>query len=377
MSLRELIVERTRTRGSLTFAEYMELALYHPELGYYTGAAQQSGRAGDFFTSVDVGPWFGRLLAVQVAEMWAVVDPAGSAAQFDLVEAGAGNGRLARDVLDAALETPAFYGALRLHLVERSAEARRAQATVLAAHGPRVASRGPDLPETIRGVIYANELLDAFPVHRVAMTRDGLREIHVDANGGHLVERLEPVRTACLAEHLDDLDVPMPVGSRAEVNLLALDWIHSAAQRLERGFVILIDYGDRAPRLYGAAGRHGTLTAYRQHTDTTEPADWLDAPGDWDLTSHVDLTSVIACAERHGLRCLGALDQTYFLLGLGAAEIAGGAATRNDRAGLTARLAVKTLLQPGGLGSTLKVLLFGKGVGTPALRGCSQGTRLT
>ena len=373
MSLRELIVERARTRGPLTFAEYMDLALYHPELGYYTGAAQQSGRAGDFFTSVDIGPVFGHLLAVQLAEMWPMVD--GAATRFDLVEAGAGNGRLARDILDAAVETPPFYDAIRLHLVERSAAARHAQAAVLAAHLPTIASSGPDLPDMIRGVIYANELLDAFPVHRVTMTHDGLREIHVDADGGHVVERLEQVRTAGLAEYLKDLGVAIPVGSRAEVNLLALQWLRSAARRLERGFLMLIDYGDQAARLYGAAGRQGTLTAYHRHTDATEPADWLDAPGDWDLTSHVDLTSIVACAERHGLQCLGALDQTYFLLGLGAAEIAGSAG--DGRAGLTKRLAVKTLLQPGGLGSTLKVLLFGKGVGTPALRGCSQGTRLT
>ena len=103
MSLRELIVERTRTRGSLTFAEYMELALYHPELGYYTGAAQQSGRAGDFFTSVDVGPWFGRLLAVQGGEMGAVGGPAGPAAPFGLVGAGAGPGRPGGGVPGGAL----------------------------------------------------------------------------------------------------------------------------------------------------------------------------------------------------------------------------------------------------------------------------------
>ena len=376
MRLRELIVERARANGPLTFAEYMELALYHPELGYYARAGQRSGRAGDFFTSVDVGAVFGELLARQFVEMWSIVDAMGNRPGFDIVEAGAGNGRLSRDILDAATRTPRFYDAIRLHLSERSKDARRKQADVLGPHADKIASSRSELPDGVRGVIFANELLDAFPVHRIEMTVDGLCEINMDTDGDRLVERLQPVQTPAVLEYLERLGVALPLGSRAEINLLALAWIRTAAKRLRQGFIVLIDYGDDASQLYGAARRHGTLAAYRRHTQAITESEWRDAPGDWDLTSNVDWTSVTRCAEHHGLRCLGLLDQTYFLLGRGGAEIAA-SQTGDGLNGLKRRLAAKTLLMPGGLGSTHKVMIYGKNVGSPALRGSSYGMRVT
>ncbi|MEC7769257.1 MAG: SAM-dependent methyltransferase, partial [Acidobacteriota bacterium] len=367
---------RARANGPLTFAEYMELALYHPELGYYARAGQRSGRAGDFFTSVDVGAVFGELLARQFVEMWSIVDAMGNRPGFDIVEAGAGNGRLSRDILDAATRTPRFYDAIRLHLSERSKDARRKQADVLGPHADKIASSRSELPDGVRGVIFANELLDAFPVHRIEMTVDGLCEINMDTDGDRLVERLQPVQTPAVLEYLERLGVALPLGSRAEINLLALAWIRTAAKRLRQGFIVLIDYGDDASQLYGAARRHGTLAAYRRHTQAITESEWRDAPGDWDLTSNVDWTSVTRCAEHHGLRCLGLLDQTYFLLGLGGAEIAA-SQTGDGLNGLKRRLAAKTLLMPGGLGSTHKVMIYGKNVGSPALRGSSYGMRVT
>ena len=374
MSLRDLIAERIHDAGPLTFAAYMELALYHPTLGYYARAARRSGRTGDFFTSVDVGPLFGRLLAVQFAEMWELAG-AWEASSFDLVEAGAGSGRLARDVLAAAAaNTTPFYDALRLHLVERSGTARDAQRTVLGPHAGKLATSGADLPDGLTGIIFANELLDALPVHRVTMTADGLEEVYVDLDlhDDRLVERPDRPSTPALAGYLEQAGVTLAPGADAEINLAAVGWMRQAATCLRRGFVVLIDYGDDAVRLYGPMRRRGTLAAYRRHTQEDAPVGWLNQPGDWDLTSHMDLTSVTRCAEQHGLRCLGALDQTYFLLGLLSAEDLG-----NGMDGVKQRLAVKTLLMPGGLGSTHKVLLFGKAVGTPALRGCSYQVRLT
>ena len=378
MNLRGVIGERIRAEGPLTFAGYMELALYHPTLGYYARAARRSGRTGDFFTSVDVGPIFGRLLAVQFAEMWDLAGAVGTD-PFDLVEVGAGSGRLARDVLDAvAASTAPFYEAIRLHLVERSPAARSAQRAVLGPHIGKLATIGEDLPDGLTGVIFANELLDAFPVHRVTMTGDGLREIYVGLglNEDRLVERADCPSTPALARYLDQVGVTLQPGVDAEINLAAVEWIRQAAQRLHRGFVVLIDYGDDAARLYGPMRRGGTLAAHRQHMHEDAPGGWLDEPGEWDLTSHVDVTAVTRCAQQHGLRCLGALDQTYFLLGLGGAELAMQDAG-DGMDSVKQRLALKTLLMPGGLGSTHKVLLFGKRVGTPALRGCSYRVRLT
>ncbi len=383
MTVRDVIAQRIRTSGPLPFASYAELALYHPTLGYYAHAAQRSGRAGDFHTSVDLGPLFGELLASQFAEMWRLVTAgAPSHNTFDLVEAAAGSGRLARDILDAAAASdPAFYDAVRVRLVERSAAARDAQTTTLGPHAAKLVASDPDLAGEATGVIFANELLDAFPPHIVVMTDDGLREVYIDlANpGAQLVERLGPLSSPEVEAHIDRWEIRLAPGWRAEISPTAVTWVRRAADTLVKGFLLLIDYGHEAEELYSAAHAAGTLTTYRRHRvdvspDPAIPA-WLADPGERDITTHVDLTAVRRTAERAGLQTIGVLDQTYFLLGLGAA--ANVTAGVDGVAGLKRRLALKSLLMPGGLGSTHKVLVFGKQVGAPRLAGCSYPGRLT
>jgi SAM-dependent MidA family methyltransferase len=362
--LRELIADRIKTSGPISFAEFMDLSLYHPELGYYARAAQKTGRAGDFFTSVDVGPIFGALLAKQFAEMWRVM---GVRPHFDLVEAGAGNGRLARDILDAAEQNdPEFYAALGLSLVEQSPTARAAQIDTLGPHASLLKHSAAALPDEITGVIFANELLDALPTHVVLMTERGLREVFIDVRDDHFVERTEELSTPRLAEYLARAGAEMRVGWRAEVNLAAEDWMKNAAQSLHAGFLVVIDYGHDEDELYNASHASGTLTSFKKHS---QPPDFLEEPGETDITAHIDLTAVTRAAERSNLDVLARLDQTYFLLGLGLTDL--------DGLALRQRLALKTLLLPGGLGSTHKVLIFGKGVGKPALQGTSYRVRLT
>ena len=379
--LGEVIRQRIRREGPLPFAAYAECALYHPDLGYYARADRRSGRGGDFFTSVDLGPLFGELLAAQFAEMWRRFrggEP--GEGRFALVEAAAGSGRLARDALDAAArEDPAFYAAIDLHLVERSATARSAQNDTLGPHAARIASSGPDVPGDVTGVIFANELLDALPPHVLAMTAAGLREVHVDVDaGGGLVERLGPLSGAAVREHVSTWGIRLEPGWRAEICPAALAWVRRAAGALKRGFLLLIDYGHEAEELYSATHAAGTLTTYRRHRVRNEAAGgtppWLAEPGERDITAHVDLTAVRRTAEREGLETLGVLDQTYFLLGLGALDRV---AAEEGVSGLRRRLALKSLLIPGGLGSTHKVLVFGKGVGRPRLSGCAHAERLT
>lgn len=404
----------------------MDIALYHSEFGYYARAAQRSGRAGDFFTSVDVGAMFGDLLEIQVAEMAEILAamtaeaaghaekttdvPAHSAVNlFDLVEAGAGNGRLSSDILRAARRRhPDLFRRTKLHLVEAGAAARGAQPATLGEAGERLGSSDARLPPSFDGVLIANELLDAFPVHQVVMRPGGLREVYVDlpADSGHgsaphppLVTREGPLSTPALAEYLRRLDITLEPGWRVEINLRAVDWIRQAAQRLRRGFIILIDYGHEAPDLYGVAHAGGTLATFARHTmagaESAPAAPWLMTPGAQDITAHVDFTTVRDTAEAEGLATLGFLDQTYFLMGLldygsqGSPSSQGSEGAQGARRNLVNpgnlvnlenlenRLALKTLLMPGGLGSTLKVLLLGKGVGTPALRGCSYRMRVT
>jgi SAM-dependent MidA family methyltransferase len=368
--LLRLLVSRIRERGPLTVAEFMELALYHHEHGYYSRAAQRSGRHGDFFTSVDVGPLFGELLAVELDEMWRTLRSRG-ATEFDLVEAGAGNGRLARDVLDAAARYhPDLYANVRLTLVERSAAARDAQRAALGPHVGRLAGMRAELPHRVTGAIYANELLDALPVHIVTMTARGLQEIVVDERNGALVEAEAPLSPA-LAEHLRRSRVALGAGARIEIGLAAAAWVRAASDALTRGFLLLFDYGHDARELQSPSCAGGTLMAYHSHT--AGAVGWLDAPGEHDLTSHVDLTAVRQAAEGAGLDTLGIIDQTYFLLSLGLAERL---ATGHDRRAIEQRLAARTLVMPGGLGSTMKAMVFAKGVGVPPLRGIASG-RLT
>ena len=385
MQLRDVIASRIRAAGPLPFAEYMDLALYHPELGYYARAGRRSGRAGDFFTSVDAGPLFGEMLAAQFAEMHRLAAPEGAtkAAAFDLVEAGAGSGRLARSVLDhAAAAHPRFYSDLRLTLVERSPAARAAQDAALGPHAGRLAQAGAELPARVRGIIFANELLDALPVHSVVMTAAGLREVYVDNRDGHLAETFGPVSPA-VETHVERFGIRLETGWRTEVSPAAVGWVTAAARSLERGFLLLIDYGHEAHELYSPTHAHGTLACYRRHRveaagDGRAAAPWLEEPGARDITAHVDLTAVRTAAEEAGLETLGTLDQTYFLLGLAgtgaAVDVAPGGAGLDP---IRRRLAFKTLLAPGGLGSTHKVLIFGKDVGRPGLRGFSFSRRVT
>jgi SAM-dependent MidA family methyltransferase len=365
-------------RGPMTVAAFMDAALYHPEYGYYARAAQRSGRAGDFFTSVDVGPLFGELVAKQIVEMAQILADlkvrTTPEEKFELVEAGAGNGRLSADILRAMKrDAPGTYDRTRLHLVETSAAARAVQRETLGEVADRLESSSTGLPEPFAGVLIANELLDAMPVHQVVMREDGLREIYVENVGGVLGTLEGPLSSPRLSIHLADLGVTLEPGWRAEVSLAAIDWVRDMARRLTRGFAILIDYGHEATELYSVTHSTGTLTSFARHTsagaEAVAPAAWLRDAGEQDLTAHVDFTSVRRAAEAEGCRVLGFLDQTYFLMAL--------ATERLDAFDLRQRLALKTLVLPGGLGSTMKVLMLAKGVGTPQLAGCSSRARVT
>jgi SAM-dependent MidA family methyltransferase len=361
-----LIAGRIRQRGPITAAEFLDLALYAPGAGYYARAAQRSGRTGDFYTSVDVGPLFGTLLASQFAALWASLGSDGRGPdRVDLVEVGAGNGRLSLDVLDAAARRhPDFYRAIALHLVERGEAAREAQPATLAAHRDRLAAAGAELPAAGSGIIFANELLDAFPVHVVEMRESGLAEVYVGLDGGTFVERVGRPSTPRLAAYLAEAGVALDLGCRAEINLAAIDWIAEAARSLGRGFILLVDYGYEAAQLYSPAHAQGTLATFHRHLLDAPPGAgpaapaWLVEPGRRDVTSHVDWSSIRRAAGRNGLDVVRFSDQTRFLLDLLDQDPLVGELAAPER--LSDRLALKTLLMPGGIGSTHSVLLLAK-----------------
>lgn len=304
------IIRRLRARDRLTFAEVMELALYHPDGGYYTTHVDL-GPAGDFITAPEIHPAFGALLARQAVQCWEAM---GSSASFAVVEQGAGRGVLAAAFLTHAhAHFPAFAAALGYILVDRSPRLIAQQRARLAPWGTQV-SWAPDLPSGVEGVILSNELVDAFPVHRVVMRPDGLCEIYVRQDGGRLAWEEGPLSTPNLATYFDRLDLSPAVGQQAEVHLLAGGWMQQVAGALTRGMVLTIDFGDTARRHFHPDRRGGTLLAYRRQIVHD---DLLADLGRQDLCARVDFTTLADIGREAGLTALGLVTQHHFLLNLG------------------------------------------------------------
>jgi SAM-dependent MidA family methyltransferase len=364
--LAAILAERIRSRDPITFAEYMEACLYHPEYGYYAKTDQRPRQ--DYFTSVDARPLFGRLLARQLREMWTQL---GSPSSFLLIEAGAGTGELARQILDfAAVEMGAFYEALHYVGVERSASRRDAQSKVLATHVARGrAGSAEEIPGEIPcGCILSNELLDAMPVHRVVQENGDLRELYVGTEDSGFREQVGPLSTSELGHYFHEQGVALGDEQHAEVCLEAAKWIGVAGRSLHRGFVLTIDYGHEARELYDERHMRGTLLAYERHRASE---DYFRAPGQQDLTAHVNFSAVDLWGRRAGLKRTGFTSQTNFLLALARAsnfEDLRSDDMNQDRQA-RARLLFKTLINPEGMGETFQVLIQHKGIDAPKLSG--------
>jgi SAM-dependent MidA family methyltransferase len=360
------LAERIRERGPIPFVDFMRACLYHPEFGYYSRGEPR--RFADYYTSVDVHPIFGRLLARQLAEMWEIL---GRPAEFWAVEAAAGTGRLAAHVLDfAASELGPFYGALRYVAVEPSAARRAEHPTLLASHFFRGrASSAEELPpEIAAGCIFSNELLDALPVHRVAVQRGALREVYVAADSERFVEQLGPLSTLELESYFREQDVTLRENQQVEVGLEACRWIVEAGNRLGRGFILTVDYGREAAELYDERHMRGTLLAYSRHRVSEE---YLRAPGEQDLTAHVNFTALDLWGRRSGLTRTGRVTQMNFLVALGRAnefaDLYEPGSSEVER--VRARLLLKTLIHPEGMGETFHVFVQHKGISEPRLTG--------
>jgi len=364
--LAELLAERIRRFGPITFADYMRECLFHPVHGYYSKA--ESKRFADYYTSVDVHPIFARLLARQFSEMW---ENLCRPPEFMLVEAGAGAGRFAGQALDfCGSKLPAFYGALRYVAVERSA-ARREQATI-AAKRHAVAGKftaSAEVPAHIAaGCFFSNELADALPVHRVVVDGGALKEILVGFHDGKFVDVLAPLSTCAITEYFAAQNITLCEGQQAEAGLEACDWISEIGRRLARGYVLTIDYGHPAADLFDEHHMRGTLLAYQNHRANEE---YYAAPGEQDLTAHVNFTALETWGKRSGLETAGFTSQTAFLLALGQGnEFADLYDEGQSEAEHTkARLQLKTLIHPEGMGERFQVLVQRKGVHASQLTG--------
>jgi SAM-dependent MidA family methyltransferase len=353
-----LLAEQIRSSGPITFAEYMEACLYHPLHGYYTKPEQHPRR--DYFTSVDASPLFGRLLARQFHEMWDLLDRP----SFWLVEVGAGAGHLAKQILDCVASSwPEFYDALRFIAIERSASRRALQSKMLDAHiqAAKFIS-GEELPEDVAcGCVFSNELLDAMPVHRVIRERDDLREFYVGLGKNGLCDEIRPLSSTALTEYFAEQQISLLEDQQAEINLAACRWIAEAGAKLKRGFVLSIDYGHDARELYDERHMRGTLLAYERHRASE---DCFRAPGEQDLTAHVNFTALEINGRKSGLARTGFTSQSKFLMALARhgefADLQSDEMSEKEQS--QRRLLFKTLINPEGMGETFQVLIQHKGI---------------
>ena len=367
-ALKERIVALIAATGPITFHQFMAMALYEPGLGYYCSRREKMGREGDYLTSPEVGPLFAALLGRQLHDMWAAL---GRPPTFAGVEVGAGTGVMARDVLRWAQRTaPDLFSALSYTIVEASPPlAQRQRETIEAAGlGAKVRWR-KRLPSAVRGCIIGNELLDAMPVHRVAVQGDRLHEIFVTWDGDRFGEELRKPSTPEIDAYFQRLGLSPGEGCRAEVNLDALRWVREAGAALRRGFLLLLDYGYEAQELFAPWRRDGTLMCFYRHNPSSDPYARI---GRQDLTAHIDFTSVRRAGEDAGLVTLGLVSQAEFLARLGIAEAMappeGGPVDIEEY--YARRRQAMTLIDSAGLGR-IKVLVQAKGVTNARLRGLS------
>ena len=367
--LNDIITARIAKQGRITFADFMAACLYEPGLGYYTSPGRKVGAEGDFYTSITVHAAFGRVIAREIAQMWRSM---GMPTAFTLVECGAGNGRLACDIMDFLAERePEMYQTLRLVLVEQEPSLESAQREMLAAHSGRLTWLSPDEfasgSFTFSGCLYTNELIDALPVHRVVMTDEGLREMYVTRGDGEFAEEAGEPSTPEIEAYLKRAAVELLPGQQAEVNLNAPRWLAAAAKALTGGFILTIDYGHPAAELYTPRRKLGTLLCYYRHQIEENPYLRL---GRQDITAHVDFTTLMTCGEELGLQNVWFGEQYRFLLSAGIVEEIEEIerSDRSEEEKLRLRLTLKKLILPeGGMGDTFKVLIQSRGVATPRL----------
>jgi len=358
--LREKIEQDIRERGPVPFSRYMELCLYERDLGYYSRNAQQFGKAGDFYTSSDVHAVFGRLLARQFDEMWRAL---GSPPQIELIELGSGRGLFAQDVLGwSEKKFPDFFCALRYILVESSPALRERIKDTLGDHlesgraelgAPHVLDKTSS--RSIPTIVFANEFFDALPVE-ILGTKGSLR---IDTRDGRFTETWAQPSSGEL-EFLDRYSVHPELDERIEVPLAAQRFMERIAANIHRGFLLAIDYGyTREEQL---AGRHrGTLKALRAHSISSNP---YEAPGEQDITAHVNFTALAAAANKHGMQTQKLMTQSQFLMGIGEANQFADAfeECRLPQERAKVALQLKHLVTPAGMGESFQVLIASKGV---------------
>jgi SAM-dependent MidA family methyltransferase len=371
LELIEIIIDRINhsPQQRINFADYMSLVLYHPQLGYYASDAARISKDGDFLTSPHMANDFGEMVAIQLYQFWTIL---GSPQVFNVVEMGAGQGLLAVQILEyVRREYPDFFRSVDYIIIETAPAMIAVQQLRLTSLPVRWCKWSELDDNSINGCCLSNELIDALPVHQVAVSNKILKEVYVaiDENG-KLTETIDKISTDRLNDYwqLNNINLltdRYPNNYRTEVNLAALDWLKTIDRKLNRGYILSIDYGYTADRYYNPMRSQGTLQCYYQHAHHNDP--YINI-GNQDLTAHVDFTALQHQGELLGWQTVGFTQQGMFLMALGLSErIAAISAGGGDvRSLLTRRQNLHQLIDPMGLGK-FGVLMQSKGL-TPEER---------
>ncbi|MEO9052938.1 MAG: SAM-dependent methyltransferase [Ginsengibacter sp.] len=351
----EIIINKIKKEGPISFHDFMGIALYYPSLGYYDAAQNRIGARGDYYTSPVLSSLFGYTIGRQLEEMWGILGKK----PFTIVEYGAGTGALCHDILNYLKNNESLYSDLRYCIIEKSETMRDIEKNNLTGKVSWHSSIN-EISE-INGCILSNELLDNFPVHKVIM-KDELKEVFVDYQD-EFIEVLQPANED-LNSYLKTQNIVLSKDYSTEINLQAIDWIKGIAENLKAGFVMTIDYGFTASELYNEKRKTGTLTCYKNHEINDNP---YSNVGLQDITAHVNFTALNHWGKKYDLEYAGFTTQDYFLRSLGLMnylrqlEMDGAPGNKN------LILQIQKLLM--GMGNKFKVLIQQKGVISQGLTG--------
>ncbi|MFP5265635.1 MAG: class I SAM-dependent methyltransferase [Blastocatellia bacterium] len=362
--LERKLITRLKREGPLTFCDFMRAALYDREHGYYNTPRPKIGPEGDYYTSSNVHPAFGAVLARAFIDLWGEC-AAGADGRLTVVEMGAGTGRLASDILTAMRdEHPASFDQTSYVIVETSPAMLERQRDELAGFDGRVEWKRMEEIERdpLAGIFFSNELVDAMPIHRARFTGRRVEELYVitrPAGRPDEEERLGLMwgrpSTDRLAGYVERMAVAPREGQIIEVNLDAVAWLEGLSRAMRGGFLVTIDYGDLAAHLCGADRAAGTLRSFYKHRLVDSP---LERVGEQDITASVNFTALIEYGRDFGFEAVSYERQTAFLIRMGLLErvaaLYDAGASVDD---LKERLAVKNLFVPGGVSDNFRVLI--------------------
>lgn len=352
----EYIKSLIKEQGAISFQDFMEIALYHPDYGYYTSQRPKIGGYGDYFTASELDPIFGQLLGKQFLEIYKSYF---LNRKMQIVEIGSGKGYLLHDLIRYIKDTDFdVYRNIEFISIEKSKYHRQLQSDILKDfENIEYLEDISQLPE-IEGIVYSNELFDALPVHMVRVKNKEIKEVYITLDGEEVVE-VERIPSEDIVLYIKELNIDLPDNITTEINTRAVEFISQIGRKLKRGFVFTIDYGYPSTELYKPYRSRGTLICYYKHTYNEN---FYQNVGQQDITSHVNFSALSFYGRKNGLETAGFTDQAHFLINLGLAQELSSLYERGDYKSYERANRLRTLILPKGMGEKFKVLIQVKNI---------------